>query len=115
MSHRELDLSNLGVLFKGDSSLVREWIGLYLQESPKYFALLTESHTNGDARALASAAHDLQPQAHYLGDARLLELLAAIEDRAVNGDTPACAPLLELLMPVREAIEAELRAALDAG
>lgn len=107
-----LDLSNLQHLFKGDKSLVREWIGLYLHESPKYFALLTESHATGDARALASAAHDLQPQAHYLGSARLLELLAAIEERATNGDAHACGEPLKTLIPLREVIETELRTAL---
>ena len=31
------ELSNLEHLFKGDKALIREWIALYLQESPAYF------------------------------------------------------------------------------
>ena len=53
------DLSNLEHLFKGDRSLIREWIGLYLQESPAYFKQLSDSLERGDAQGLASAAHDL--------------------------------------------------------
>ena len=115
MSALPLDLSNLEHLFKGDRSLMREWIGLYLQESPRYFALLSVSQSSGDAQALASAAHDLQPQAHYLSAARMLELLTAIEEQAMNGDTHACGELLNTLIPVREAIETELGSVLNAG
>lgn len=86
MVPRSLELSGLEHLFRGDKALVREWVDLYLQESPRYYAQLSESWESGDARALAAAAHDLQPQAHYLGSARLLELLAAIEEQAMNGD-----------------------------
>jgi HPt (histidine-containing phosphotransfer) domain-containing protein len=84
------ELSNLEHLFRGDQSQIREWIGLYLQESPAYFDQLTASLESGDAQALASAAHDLQPQAHYLGSVRMLELLATIEEQALNGDTLGC-------------------------
>lgn len=37
MPTRYIDLSNLEHLFKGDKSLIREWIALYMQESPAYF------------------------------------------------------------------------------
>ena len=110
-----IDLSHLTHLFRGDRSQVREWIGLYLQEAPTYFEQLSTSLESGDAQAMATAAHDLQPQAHYLGSTRMLELLAAIEERAVNGGTSACGELLEALIPVRDAIEGELRTVLDAG
>ena len=110
-----IDLSHLTHLFRGDRSQVREWIGLYLQEAPTYFEQLSTSLESGDAQAMATAAHDLQPQAHYLGSTRMLELLAAIEERAVNGGTSACCELLDALLPVRDAIEGELRTVLDAG
>jgi HPt (histidine-containing phosphotransfer) domain-containing protein len=109
------ELSNLEHLFKGDKALMREWIGLYLQESPAYFEQLTASLESGDAQALASAAHDLQPQAHYLGSARMVELLAGIEERALNGDTLGCGELLKALLPVRAAIDGELRSVLNAS
>ena len=115
MPPRNIDLSNIEHLFKGDRALVREWIDLYLQESPQYFAQLTTSLASGDAKALASAAHDLQPQAHYLNAARMLELLTAIEEQAINGDTRSCDELLNALLPVRDAIDVELRTVLYAG
>lgn len=110
-----IDLSHLMHLFRGDPSQVREWIGLYLQEAPTYFELLSASLESGDAQAMATAAHDLQPQAHYLGSARMLELLSAIEERSMKGGTSACGELLEALLPVREAIDGELRTVLNAS
>ena len=115
MLPRQIDLSNLEHLFKGDRSLMREWIELYLRESPTYFEQLTASLASDDAWALASAAHDLQPQGHYLGAARMLELLAAIEEHALSGNTRVCGELLDALLPVREAIDVELRALLDSA
>lgn len=109
-----IDLSQLTHLFRGDRSQMREWIGLYLQESPAYFKQLSDGLARGDAQAIASAAHDLQPQAHYLGSARLVRSLADIEQQALNGNTPACRELIEALPPLRAAIEADLRAVLDA-
>ena len=114
MPTRYIDLSNLEHLFKGDKALMREWIDLYLQESPAYFTQLAVSSESGDANALAAAAHDLQPQAHYLGSARMLELLAGIEESAMNGDTLGCTDPLKALLPVREAIDDELRSVLNA-
>ncbi len=109
------ELSNLEHLFRGDQSQIREWIGLYLQESPAYFDQLTAGLESGDAQAMATAAHDLQPQAHYLGSARMLELLMAIEEQAVANGTATCSDLLDALNAVRRVIEGELRAALDLG
>lgn len=114
MPDQHIDLSRLDHLFKGDQSQVREWITLYLQEAPQYFTQLSVSLENGDVQGLAAAAHDLQPQAHYLGSAHMVELLAAIEAHSMNGASLPCGDLLNQLLPLHEAIDAELRALLKA-
>ncbi len=110
-----IDLSHLTHLFRGDRSQVREWIGLYLQEAPTYFDQLSASLQSGDAQAMATAAHDLQPQAHYLGSARMLELLMAIEERALASGAGTCGDLLDALNDVRDAVDPELRSVLYAS
>lgn len=110
-----IELSTLEHLFKGDRALIHEWIELYLTESPKYFTQLSDSLANGDAQAMATASHDLQAQAHYIGSARMLELLMAIEEGALTNGTLACKDLLNTLLHVRHAIDAELRMALNAA
>ena len=110
-----IDLSHLMHLFRGDRAQVREWIGLYLQEAPTYFDELFASSRSGDARTMANASHDLQAQAHYLGAPRMLELLIAIEEQAVARGADSCGELLNALLPLREAIDHELRAVLNAS
>ncbi len=109
-----IDLSHLIQLFKGDRAQVREWISLYLQEAPMYFEQLSTNLGIGDAQAMANASHDLQAQAHYLGSPRMLELLTAIEEHAVTKGAGSCAELINALSPLREAIDRELRAVLNA-
>jgi HPt (histidine-containing phosphotransfer) domain-containing protein len=112
MSMQHIDLSNLEHLFKGNQSRMDEWMRLYMQEAPAYFKQLSESLATGEAETLAAAAHDLRPQAHYLGSARMLELLVAIEDHARNKGTADCSELLSALFAVRDAIDDELRTVL---
>ncbi|MEO8067650.1 MAG: Hpt domain-containing protein [Flavobacteriales bacterium] len=114
MPTEHIDLSNLERLFRGNRSLVIDWMLLYMQEAPIYFKQLSDSVEIGDAETLATAAHDLQPQAHYLGSARMAELLAAIEEQALKGNAQGCSDLMHALLPVREAIEDELRSVLNA-
>jgi HPt (histidine-containing phosphotransfer) domain-containing protein len=109
MPPRTTEFSNLEHLFKGDQALIREWIGLYLQESPKYFQQLSAGLKSGDAQAMANASHDLQAQAHYLGSPRMLELLIAIEEQAVAKGAGSCVELMNALVPLREGIDRELR------
>lgn len=106
---RYTDLSGLEQLFKGDRKLIHDWIELYLQESPEYFTLLASCSTNGDAQALASAAHELLPQAHYLGCSHMRELLLTIEERALSDDVVGCAEPVSALLAVRATIDNELR------
>jgi len=110
-----IDLTHLTHLFRGDRAQVREWISLYQQEAPTYFEQLVAGFQRGDAQAMANASHDLQAQAHYLGSPRMLELLIAIEEQAVAKGAGSCAELMNALLPVREAIDHELRAVLNAS
>ncbi len=108
----QVDLDHLSGIFRGDRALVKEWIDLYLEESPQYFDQLTDARQCGDAQAMAHAAHDLRPQARYMGCARMHELLAIIEECAMN-DASSCDDQLNELIALRWTVEAELRTALQ--
>ena len=114
MEQPSIDLTNLERLFKGNRSRMNDWMRLYLQEAPGYFKQLTDSLATDDAETLAAAAHDLRPQAHYLGSASMLDLLIAIEDQARSEGAAACRDRLSALLAVRDAIDNELHAALKA-
>lgn len=109
MTTRHIDLTYLERLYKGDRSRIDQWIRLYLEEAPGYFKQLAESAEKGDSAALAMAAHDLRPQAHYVGAPRMLELLIAIGQRARTDGTAAAADLVEELLALSKALDTELR------
>ncbi|MFZ1687936.1 MAG: Hpt domain-containing protein [Flavobacteriales bacterium] len=112
MEQPSIDLTNLERLFKGNRSRMNDWMRLYLQEAPGYFKQLTDSLATDDAETLAAAAHDLRPQAHYLGSASMLDLLIAIEDQARSQGAAACSERMDALMTMRDAVDNELHAAL---
>lgn len=109
-----IDLSYLERLFKGDRSRIHAWIQIYLEEAPAQFQRLTDAVARNDAQALALGAHELRPQAHYLGTPRMLELLIAVSEMARAGDTGACRDAVAELVALGEAVDAELRAVLMA-
>lgn len=112
MHTQHIDFTNLERLFKGNRARIDEWMRLYVEESPAYFKQLSDSLITGDAEAMASAAHDLRPQAHYLGAARMLELLIAIEDHARNQRVAACKDLVAEALALKEGVDNDMGAML---
>ena len=109
MPIRCTDLTILNSLFKGDATRVAEWIELYLEEAPDYFKRLEAGAATGDAKALAFAAHELRPQAHYLGAPELLELLVLIGEKAGSEGVEACSPAVKEVLEMAMMIEMELK------
>ena len=109
MDHRLIDLECLARLFRSDSALLAEWIALYLVEVPPLFAAMQQHAAEGDGVRLARIAHELRPQAHYLGAPRLLELLLALEQQLQQHGTVGCVELVEELVSMGRVIEGELR------
>lgn len=109
MPLRCTDISTLNGLFKGDPVRVSEWVELYLEEAPGYFQRVEVALSDGDAKALACAVHELRPQAHYLGAPKLLELLVLIGDKAGSGGVSSCAGEVGELLAMARRIELELQ------
>lgn len=109
-----IDLSYLERLFKGDRERIHVWVRIYLEEAPAQFQRLTDAVARNDAQALALGAHELRPQAHYLGTPRMLELLIAVGMVARRGDTSACRDTVADLVALGEVVDAELRGMLVA-
>ncbi len=110
-----VDLSYLERLFKGDRSRIATWVGIYLEEFPAHLDRLEECLRRNDAPGLAAVAHELRPQAHYLGAQRLLDILRAIGELARTTGAASCATAVEELRAVSASIEAELRSLASHG
>ncbi len=108
MPHPAIDLFRLEQLFRGDPHRVDQWIDLYLAEAPVLFERLRQAGHAGDAVALAALAHELKPQAHYLGSARMHDLLALIGERARSVGEQGCRETVDELLQLAGGIEAEL-------
>lgn len=104
-----VDLAHLDQLFQNDRALRNEWIELYLQETPQYFEQLSEAQRRGDVQAMTHAAHDLKPQAVYLGCTRMHALLSTIEEHAGTRGALACEDAIAELAALRPVIADELR------
>ena len=108
--HQHIDLSTLNDLFKGNRARVVQWIQLYLEEAPGNSARLEACLANGDAPGLNALAHELRPQAHYLGSPHMLELLDQIGQSAKAEDASACAAPVAEFLELGQQITAELKA-----
>ncbi len=115
ISMRHIDLSHLEHVFKGNRSRVEEWIRLYLTEAPQYFHQMQEGLAAGNAEAVAAAAHDLQPQAHYLGVAPMVQLLVSIEEIASTAGATACGHQISQVLAVAAEVDVELRKVIGLG
>lgn len=115
MSAPIVDLSYLERLFKGDRSRIDTWVGIYLEEFPAHLDRLEDCLHRNDASGLAAVAHDLRPQAHYLGAPRLLDILRSIGELARTTGPASCASAVKELRFLSTSIEVELRSRIGQG
>jgi HPt (histidine-containing phosphotransfer) domain-containing protein len=114
MTGPQADLHFLERLCKGDRRLMADFIRQYLQDSPALLRELARAAAAGDATALARAAHDLRPQAHYMGALRMEEGLIAA-DQGARKDPPVLRKdLVEEVVRWAAMLEAELHRILNA-
>lgn len=104
-----IDLAYLERLYQGDRNRITAWVELFLEEVPQRMEELAQCVERCDAAALASLAHELKPQAHYLGAARMHEVLVRIGERTrCNGPADCANEALELRAACAD-VERELR------
>lgn len=109
---RYVDLATLQALFRSDKARMQAWLLLYMEEAPKIFGELEKALQRGDVDALAFAAHELRPHAHYLGAPQLLESLVALGEQAHKGDARSCSRHVADALLLGQAVEDEVRAVL---
>lgn len=90
-----------------------EWIQLYLEEAPLIFSRLKDASEAADTTTLIATAHELKPQAHYLGSPRLHELLVALGEQARSNGSQALRGSVQEVLDLASAIDSELRVELN--
>lgn len=69
----------------GDQGLLRELVGIFIDDGPKRLAALREAMTVSDVQQLEQVAHSLKGSAGILGASRLQESALALEEAAHDG------------------------------
>ena len=69
----------------GDQGLLRELVGIFMDDGPKRLKALREAMTASDIQLLEQVAHSLKGSAAILGASRLQESALALEEAAHDG------------------------------
>jgi two-component system sensor histidine kinase/response regulator len=103
----------------GDSNLLEEIVGIFLEEAPKHLAALRLAIEAGDAESIEKCAHSLRGELGYLGVPDVARQARQIEEEGKRGAFDAAAGLLPefdaalrtLLESIRshEALDSEAR------
>jgi HPt (histidine-containing phosphotransfer) domain-containing protein len=83
----------------GETELLRQIAGYFLDDAPKQLAAMRAALERNDLPAIGRAAHRLRGTVIYLGAAPALAVLAQLEEAAGSVDPRAAARRLEELAP----------------
>lgn len=75
--------------------IAQELCGLFLKNTPELLKAMHDGLTNGDARAVGRAAHELKSTAATLGANELARACADLEARAAKEPAAALAPRID--------------------
>lgn len=82
---RPVDLAVALRWLGGDHQLLRELVGIFVDDGPKRLEALRAAMTAADGQQLEQIAHSLKGSAAILGAVRLQETALALEESAHNG------------------------------
>ena len=92
----------------GDVELLRELIGLFLENYPRRLEQMKEAIATSDAEELARAACDLRTSIGILGAQTACETLLVLETMGINNDFQDAGAAWLLLQDQLEELEQEL-------
>ena len=83
-----LDQNTIATYFGNDTSMLRKFVLVFIQESPALINAMDEALLSSDLSALALHAHTLKSQLKYFGYPALVQQLEEIERLADNQAPP---------------------------
>ena len=90
----------------GDQRLLRELVGIFVEDGPKRLEALRAAMTAVDVHQLEQIAHSLKGSAAILGASRLQQAATALEDAAHDGRLETGPPLVAEIARELEAVGA---------
>ena len=96
-----------------DGSLLRELRDLFSTEAPEQLGKMLDGHRNGDAKAVALAAHRLKGTAVTFGAGEMQRICIEIEGLARGGGLDGVERMMQELSPEFDRVKLALDEALD--
>lgn len=107
---RSMDVDAVLARVDGDWALLRELVGLFLEECPRRIGEIQAALVRRDASGLASAAHGLKGTLSYFGAGAAIDAVNRLERMGRDGDLgdaeAACATLEQALAHLTPALDA---------
>lgn len=82
MTYKYLNSESLEQQMFSDLTIVKQFVALYIQQTPIDFALLSEAVDSGDYEKIRSQAHHIKPTMVYIGALSLKEHFQEMETLA---------------------------------
>ncbi len=102
-------LAGLAAVAGDDPLFLKEMIGLFLAQAPRYLEALRNAWVSRDPIAIGKAAHQVKSASFYLGARRLSELCAQTETSLRDGNASAVTDLITAIMLEFEMVQRGLR------
>ncbi|MEQ1744640.1 MAG: Hpt domain-containing protein [Saprospiraceae bacterium] len=91
-----IDQQAIATYFGGDTSLLRKFASIFVEEAPRLVNAIDEAYSSADMASLEIHAHTLKSQIRYFGYAEVVNCLQEIENLAEAGAPQAhLAPCME--------------------
>ncbi|MCA8942490.1 MAG: Hpt domain-containing protein [Planctomycetes bacterium] len=97
----------------GDTSLVQELIGIFLDDGPTKIQAIQQGLRDDDLEAVERAAHSLKGSSGNLGANELMETAEALQNASRNGEVERSRELGVEIVARFDAANAELRRLLE--
>jgi len=91
------NLNDLVDILDGDMDMVKELIGVFLEDCPGQLESMDRALAGGDAEGLRAAAHRFKGAVGNFGAPKIIQMAARLETLAAQGELQAAAPALQEL------------------
>ncbi len=85
MAYKIINPETINKSMMGNPKMVKQFIEMYIEQSPIDFQLLTNSLNNNNTTAIRDNAHHIKPTMEYIGATMLREAFQELENMGRDG------------------------------
>ncbi|MDR2284682.1 MAG: Hpt domain-containing protein [Sphingobacterium sp.] len=85
MAYKIINPESINKSMMGNPKMVKQFIEMYIEQSPLDFQVLAQSLTNNDKTAIGDSAHHIKPTMEYIGASKLRAAFQELENMGRDG------------------------------